>query len=160
MIRSLLYATDLGLCSSYVFQHALNLARIHQARLYVVHVVEPLGLLASTLLQQHPNAESLDRLRNGGLELVLETIEQQVFESLREDLLETPATAGLIRAVRVVQGDPPAAILKQAQDFAADLLVIGSRSQGDAQVAPLGRTASGLLQTARIPVYLVPLRQG
>ena len=42
MIRSLLYATDLGLCSSYVFQHALNLARVHQARLQFVHTVEPL----------------------------------------------------------------------------------------------------------------------
>ncbi|MBN4743029.1 universal stress protein, partial [Pseudomonas aeruginosa] len=43
MIRSILYATDLGLYAPYVLQHALSLTRAYNAELYVVHVVEPLG---------------------------------------------------------------------------------------------------------------------
>ena len=41
MIRSILYATDLGLYAPYVPQHALSLTRAYNAELYVVHVVEP-----------------------------------------------------------------------------------------------------------------------
>ena len=44
MIRSILYATDLGLYASYVLQHALVLSRSFKADLYVVHAVEPMGL--------------------------------------------------------------------------------------------------------------------
>ena len=44
MIRSMLYATDLGLYAPYVMQHALALARTFKADLYVIHVVEPIGL--------------------------------------------------------------------------------------------------------------------
>lgn len=41
MIRSILYATDLGLYASYVLQHALAVSRSFKADLYVVHAVEP-----------------------------------------------------------------------------------------------------------------------
>lgn len=41
MIRSMLYATDLGIYAPYVLQHALALARTFNAELYVIHVVEP-----------------------------------------------------------------------------------------------------------------------
>ena len=51
MIRSILYATDLGLYAPYVLQHALSLTRAYNAELYVVHVVEPLGLFAESVLQ-------------------------------------------------------------------------------------------------------------
>ncbi len=43
MVRSMLYATDLGLYAPYVTQHALALARTFDAELYVIHVVEPMG---------------------------------------------------------------------------------------------------------------------
>jgi len=51
VIRSILYATDLGLYASYVLQHALALTRSFRADLYVVHAVEPMGLFAESVLQ-------------------------------------------------------------------------------------------------------------
>ena len=47
MIRSILYATDLGLYAPYVLQHALALTRSFNAALYVVHAVEPMACLPS-----------------------------------------------------------------------------------------------------------------
>ena len=53
MIRSILYATDLGLYAPYVLQHALALTRAFNASLYVVHAVEPMGLFAESVLQTY-----------------------------------------------------------------------------------------------------------
>ncbi|MET0125839.1 MAG: universal stress protein, partial [Pseudomonas caspiana] len=63
----------------------------------------------------------------------------------------------LIRAVRVVQGDPAEVILDQAQRLSVDLLVLGSHSHGSSADIPLGRTAARVLQLAAVPVYMVPL---
>ena len=56
MIRSILYATDLGLYAPYVLQHALSLTRAYSAELYVVHAVEPMGLFADSVLQTYLGA--------------------------------------------------------------------------------------------------------
>ena len=65
----------------------------------------------------------------------------------------------MIRAVRVVQGDPPQVILEEVQKLSVDLLVVGSHSHGNALDTPLGRTAARLVQLSEVPVYLVPMLQ-
>jgi nucleotide-binding universal stress UspA family protein len=59
--------------------------------------------------------------------------------------------------VRVLQGDPSQVILEQAQKLSVDLLILGSHTHGASAETPLGRTATRVLQLARVPVYLVPL---
>ena len=62
MIRSMLYATDLGLYAPVVMQHALELARTFNASLYVVHAVEPMGLFAESVLQSYLDEQALNCL--------------------------------------------------------------------------------------------------
>ena len=157
MIRSILYATDLGLFAPYVLQHALQLARQHRADLYVLHVVEPLGLFAESVLQTYLDAASYNDLRLRGLDSVMAGIEQRVFEGFCDELRESPGESVPIRAVRVQLGDPPQVILQEAQDLAVDLIVVGSHSQSMPASSALGRTCLRLLQQVRVPVYLVPV---
>lgn len=157
MIRSILYATDLGLYAPYVLQHALSLARTHHADLYVLHVVEPLGLFAESLLQTYLDANTLNDLHQHGLDSVMASIEQRVFEGFCDELQESAEEPLPIRAVQVQLGDPPQVILQLAEDLAVELIVIGSHSQSQQSGAALGRTCLRLLQHARVPVYLVPI---
>ncbi|WP_137817179.1 MULTISPECIES: universal stress protein [unclassified Pseudomonas] len=159
MVHSILYATDLGLYAPYVLQHALALTRAFNAELYVVHAVEPMGLFAESVLQTYLDEDLLKDMRSNGLSTVMASIEQRVFEGFRDELGEAQQDMALIRAVRVVQGDPPLVILDEAQRFAVDLLVVGSHSHGTAQDIPLGRTAARLVQLSEVPVYLVPMLQ-
>lgn len=159
MIRSILYATDLGLYSPYVLQHALSLAKAHRAELYVVHAVEPLGLFAESVLQTYLDETLLKELRAQGLGTVMASIEQRVLEGFRDEIGDAENELSLIKAVRVVQGDPPQIILEEAQKLGVDLLVVGSHSHGAALETPLGRTASRLVQLSEVPVYLVPMLQ-
>lgn len=157
MIRSILYATDLGLYSAYVLQHGLSLARAYSADLHVVHAVEPLGLFAESVLQTYLDDATLERMRHDGLKTVMSSIEQRVLEGFREELGEAALEAELIQSVVVEQGDPPQVILDHAHRLGVDLLVVGSHSYGAGADTPLGRTAARLVQLAEVPVYLVPM---
>jgi nucleotide-binding universal stress UspA family protein len=159
MIRSMLYATDLGLYAPYVLQHALALARTFGAELHVIHVVEPMGLFAESLLQSYLAEDVLRELHSAGVNSVIEGIEQQVLCSFRDELGEGNADLQLIRSVRVVQGDPSRVILEQGQKLQVDLLVVGSHSHGASGDTPIGRTAARVLQLSEVPVYMVPMLQ-
>jgi nucleotide-binding universal stress UspA family protein len=160
MIRSMLYATDLGLYAPVVMQHALELARTFKADLYVVHAVEPMGLFAESVLQSYLDEQALNEFHSQGLNTVIAGIEQRVLDSFREELGEDGAhDLERIQAVRVLQGDPAQVILEQAQKLSVDLLIVGSHSHGAGADTPMGRTAARVLQLSKVPVYLVPLVQ-
>ncbi|WP_339490660.1 universal stress protein [Pseudomonas sp. EL_65y_Pfl2_R95] len=159
MIRTILYATDLGLYAPYVLQHALAMTRAFNASLYVIHAVEPMGLFAESVLKTYLDEEHLKTLRHKGLETVMADIEARVLQGFKDEVADSPNELALIRAVRVVQGDPPQVILAQAQKLAVDLLVIGSHSHGTDLEIPMGRTAARIIQLAEVPVYLVPMLQ-
>jgi len=157
MIRSMLYASDLGLYAPYVLQHALALARAFKAELYVIHVVEPMGLFAESVLQSYLDEAALKELHSQGLNTVMEGIEQRVLDGFRDELGEGHQDLALIRTVQVIQGDPSNVILEHAHKLAVDLLIVGSRSDGTERDTPLGRTAAKVLQLSEIPVYMVPM---
>lgn len=159
MIRSMLYATDLGLYAPFVLQHALALARTFNAELHVIHVVEPMGLFAESVLQSYLAEDVLRELHSEGVNSVLEGIELRVLASFRDELGEGNQDLELIRSVRVVQGDPSNVILEQALRLEVDLLVVGSHSHGAEGDTPIGRTAARVLQLSEVPVYMVPMVQ-
>ena len=156
MIRSMLYATDLGLYAPFVMQHALALARTFKAELYVVHAVEPLGLFAESVLQTYLGEDAFRDMQGRGVDTLLEAIERKVLDGLRDELGEDFQDLELIRTVRVIQGDPCAVILEQAEQLGVDLLIVGSQSHCAETSVPMGRTASRVLQLSRVPVYMVP----
>ncbi|AYC32685.1 universal stress protein [Pseudomonas cavernae] len=159
MIRSILYATDLGLYAPFVLQHALALIQAFRAELYVIHAVEPMSLFAESMLKTYLDQDTLEEMQSKGLPTVMSSIEQRVLEAFRDELNEAQQDMTMIRAVRVVQGDPPQVILEESKRLAVDLLVIGSHSHGAEAEAPMGRTAARLLQLSEVPVYLVPMLQ-
>ncbi|USW94531.1 universal stress protein [Pseudomonas proteolytica] len=157
MIRSMLYASDLGVYAPYVMQHALAMARAFKADLYVIHVVEPIGLFAESVLQTYLDEQALSEWQSQGLNSVMANIEQRVLDSFREELQDGEQDLQAIRSVRVIQGDPAQVILDQVQKLSVDLLIVGSHSQGAGISTPLGRTAARVLQLSQVPVYLVPM---
>ncbi|MCV4282109.1 universal stress protein [Pseudomonas capsici] len=159
MIRSILYATDLGLYAPYVVQHALAMARTFNAGLYVIHVVEPMGLFAESVLQSYLGEDELKDLHGKGVSKFMDGIEQRMLDGFREELGEGHKDLSFIRAVRVVQGEPCNVILEQTRELAVDLVVLGSHSHMAKEGAPIGRTAARVLQLSDVPVYMVPMMQ-
>lgn len=157
MIRSILYATDLGLNAPYVLEHSLGLAGAFHAALHVVHVVEPMGLFAESVLKTYLDDAAIEDIRQKGLSQVMAGIERQVLEGFRDEMADVSQHLDAIRSVHVRQGDPAHSILHEARAVKADMLVVGSHSYGAQTEVPVGRTATRLIQLSTIPVYLVPM---
>src|SRR5262245_50876030 len=103
-IQTILNTTDFSVQSQYAFPLACALARDYGARLVVLHVVvPPLIVYGEGLTPPEP---------------------EMVLADARERLNQLQIPHDSIRAERLVEeGDPPAAILRVAQDVHADLIV-------------------------------------
>jgi manganese transport protein len=121
-----------------VLSQAIALARVHDARLVPIHVVEGLG--AAFLGHETDAYESRsDRDRM-----------EQLVERLTGDGLRAEGVLGY--------GDPPAELVRIVQDQQLDLLILGTHGHRFLADLALGQTVSPVLHRLRIPVLVVPSR--
>lgn len=156
MLKNILYATDLGLFGPFILEHVGELAKMHGARVTVVHAIEPVSVFADALLATYVPQDSMLALREHGYEAVLATIRARVRQAFHEDFIDFNGSTEWIADVQVVGGEPAQVILDQADLTHADLIVMGRHGgRSDSQTA-LGSVASKVLQLSRVPIYLVP----
>jgi manganese transport protein len=119
-----------------VLEHAAQLARIHDAPLVLIHVVE--GPVASLFGQNTADQESRqDREAMTGL-----------VEHLRLKGLSAEGVLGY--------GDPPEELVRLALEQGLDLLVLGTHGHRFFADLALGATVSPVLHRLPIPVLVVP----
>ena len=157
MIKTILFATDLGLYSSYLLQHVFALAERYDAKIEVVHAVEPLGVFADALLETYVPKETFEDLRSYGMIAVMEAIREQVIDVFNDEFIESDLNVARISDISVVRGYPSDVILNRCREVSADLIVLGSHSPNNQQTNLLGSTVSKILQLAVVPVYMIPI---
>jgi nucleotide-binding universal stress UspA family protein len=130
--RQILYATDLKPESAQSASYAVSLAREFQARLTMVHVIDSFG----EELHEHP----------GPIDIALRKLEELVPD--REGLRYQPTFVAEF-------GKPAERILQTADEYEADLIVLGARPASDhwGAATHLGRsTAHAVVVGANCPV--------
>jgi nucleotide-binding universal stress UspA family protein len=150
-IKTILYATDLSKNSSYAFLYAIDMARRHDAKIIILHALEPLP----------KEVEFVDVLKR------IETRESEemvgrVKRLLQEFCKKTEAEIGcrcveLASKVLVLRGHPPEEILNTAEKESCDAIVLGTHGKGFLTHTFLGSVSSSVLQRTRKPVFIVPL---
>ncbi len=156
MIKTILYPTDLGIYSTYMLQQVLALAEDNNARVVIMHAVEPIGVFADAVLETYVPREMMGELKAYGLDAVMGAIRDQVLEAFHQELIDSPYDVGRIVDMRVVKGQPADMILQEAIAVGADLITLGS--SGTLRDMPLlGATTSKVLQLSQIPVYMIPV---
>jgi nucleotide-binding universal stress UspA family protein len=155
-INTILYATDLGKHMRPVFRHAVTLARLCDARIIMLHVVEPLSKTAETMLSLYLPKEKLDAIEHEGMEEVIATMQKRL-ENYCRDEADICAGDSRVSDVVVQCGDASKIINKEASSQKADLIVMGNCAS-DHRIGKglIGSTARRVTQDARIPVLLVP----
>jgi len=157
MIKTILFATDLGIYSSYLLQHVFALAEKYDAKIEVVHAVEPLGVFADALLETYVPKEIFEDLRSYGMTAVMDAIREQVIDVFNDEFIESDLDIRRISDINVVRGHPADVILHRAKEVHADLIMLGSHSPHSHQEQVLGSTVSKILQLAKMPVYMIPI---
>ncbi len=159
-IKTILYATDLGDHMRPVFRLAIHLAQAHDARIIMLHVMEPLTGTGQTVIDIYLSEKERQQVQDDGMRRVLDTMRERIARFYKEELGEPPEESTLVSDVVVRTGRPGDEIPFQAEDKGADLVVMGTCSHGLLGRGLVGSTAVRVIQACRVPVVVVPNCQG
>ncbi len=145
-MKTILAPVDFSAPSDQVADTAAALARVHQGRLLLLHVVQPPIVTVDYGVGIHNLQETL---------VMSETAAAKNLERLRDRL----ATGGLTVETSLVTGAPIPHILKTAEAQSADFIVMGSHGHTAFYDFLVGSTTHGVLKSAPCPVVVLPRRK-
>ena len=157
MFQTILFATDLCVFTPYMLQHVTALAEHCHSKIVVVHAVEPMGSLATAMVNTYLPQESSKNFQQENVNSVLVTIKDRVIDLLADEFVDGERGLRFIRDVIVLPGRPAEVILSQANEVKADIIVMGSHGPDPINGFTLGSVTNKVLQLAKIPVYMVPM---
>jgi acetoin utilization protein AcuB len=151
-INNILYATDLSKNSSYAFLYAIDMAKKHDARIVILHAIEPTPDYAEL------PAAVKDELRKREHQELVESMKThlQGFCKKAEAQIGPPCVE-LVSKILVPVGHPPEEILNAADEEGCDVIVIGTHGKGFLAHAFLGSVSNAVLHRSRKPVVTIPL---
>ena len=156
-IKKILYATDLSKNSSYAFLYAVDMARRHDAKIVILHSVEPVPG-SFYVYSAGAGAMSLKEDEEQRQKAELNEIRKRVEEfPKRMEAYIGSSCFGLVSKVLVPLGYPVEEILEAANEEGCDAIVLGTHGKGFLKQMFLGSTAVKVLERTRKPVFIVPL---
>lgn len=158
--KTLLVATDLTANSEHAFKHALLLARCHDARVYLLHVVPEVDASVRGYVATIMGKDSLSRFEKQHEEEAHEEISRELESFARQELGDHPEEVKRFAGVEVLHGHPAPQILQAADRLEADLIVVGTHGKGRLEYTFLGSVTEKLLRRTHRPVLVIPLPQG
>ncbi|WP_028581635.1 universal stress protein [Desulfogranum japonicum] len=156
-IQKVLYASDLGEHTRPVFARAVSLARRYGAELLMVHVVEPLGVTGTSIIESYLPEETVHKIqKNGGMAEMMERVKRQLHDFAEEELKEeTPERVPAIE-VHVTLGMPSREIMRIAEENNVDVIVMGKSAHSFFGNTMMGTCARRVTRHSNIPVFLIP----
>lgn len=153
-IKKILYATDLSVNSEYAFSYAVNSARKHNAEIILLHVIETPSQNVLAMIAGYPTQDNWVQKNK---EIAIETTETQLREFIKREFSDDPNGGVPISEIIVEEGYPAEIILKKADEFKCDIIIMGSHGKGVITHAFLGSVAERVLRRVRKPVFIIPL---
>lgn len=136
--RHVLVAVDLTKDSHKVLERAIPIARRNQAKLSIIHTLEPLGFAYG-----------------GDIPMDLTSIQDQLDDHAKQRLAEIADPYDVPREDQhVVVGMPDTEIHRFSREYAVDLIVVGSHGRHGFALL-LGSTSTGVLHGAECDVLAV-----
>ena len=151
-IKTILLATDLSQNSAYAFYYAVHMAKRVEAKIVILHAVEPLPpMLISFGDFSHKVAQ--DRWDE-----TAEKFRERIQDiSVKVDTQMGISSVEFISKILIRLGPPVEEILKAVDEEGCDVIVLGTHSKGLLKQTLVGSVCSSVLHRTRKPVLVVPL---
>lgn len=156
-IKTILYTTALGPHTRPVFRFAVGLARQQNARIVLLHVVEPLSSNVRFLIDNYLAPDKAEQLHQEATRGILEKFHNRLEAFCSEELGTTLEQTPVISEIRVVSGLPCEAILQEADRCNADLIIVGAHTGSSPRANFIGSTTRRLTLLSKRPVLIVPV---
>jgi nucleotide-binding universal stress UspA family protein len=154
-IKTILYATDLGENTRPVFRHALALAKLYDAKIIMLNVVEPIGETAKAVISAYISQDLSEELLKDTMQSLVVKMKDRLRRFFEEECDDEKVCAN-VKEVVVVAGKPSEEILRIAEEDKADLIVLGKSSRTVRGLRVMGSTARRVSRIAAVPVLVVP----
>lgn len=151
-IKTILYATSLGKHTRPVFRHAVQLAHTLQARVIMLHVVEPIGEMGRALIQSYMPSDVLRTMHDEGIERIMEQMKQRLERYKDEELKILGRDFDFEIEPVIAEGPHAETISAQAEQLKADLIIMGAENT----FGHHSTTTHHVVRHAKIPVLVVP----
>jgi len=126
MYTTIVVGTDGSAAAAHAVRHATELAKLHGAKLHVVHAYQP----ASTTTTIGPDGGAVSL----GVTAPVDSLAREVLQEAGEHA----ADEGVAVETHLQVGDPASALLDLAERVDADLLVVGNKGMSGARRFLLG----------------------
>ncbi len=158
-IKKILYTTDLSKNAVYAFRYAAYLSQTLGSEIIILHVIERMSPDAQFTLMAYLDKEDRRRLSEQRVEHTIERIKNRLKTFCQKVLKEHKTSLDKITAIEVCEGYPEEQILKKAEQFNCDTIIMGAHEKGVSHTF-LGSVAKRVLRRSRKPVIIVPLPKG
>lgn len=156
-IKTILFATTLDKESRPVTRMAASLAMQYEAKVILLHAVEPISAYAHALVESYLPPEKVKEMRAQGEKQLLEIIQQKVRNFFEEEVITDPSKLNLLQDVIVKEEAPANLILDTAEKEGVDLIVMGTQHGKKISKLLIGSTARKVVEASEVPVLVVPL---
>lgn len=141
-VESVLYATDFSEIADHACSYAASLARLFNAKLYVLHVIaNPADRLYGDLHGEYMALVAGARKKSS-----------ELMGKYSAELEQVPRHEILIK-----EGEAPFEILKTIDEKEIDTVVVGTRGHRSIRHILVGGTTEKLVHSSPCPVIVVPL---
>ena len=158
-INKILYATDLSKNSAHAFRYAVYFAKKFDAEIIILHIIEGASPNAVKALTFYLKEEYLKEILEDGITHRIERIKSRLRIFSDKELADDLEFAQKITSIEVHRGFPEEEILKKADVFNCDAIIMGAHEKGIAHTF-LGTVAKRVLRRSRKPVFIIPLPKG
>lgn len=159
-IKRILYATDLSPNSKYAFGYAINSAIKHDAKIIILHVLEPVSTAVRMHLETYLDGDRVRNIFDEKIAYTIELIQKRLRMFCEEELANDTKAADRIESIEVCEGFAPDEILEKANQLNCDAIVMGTHGKGIIVNTFLGSTAKRVLRRTRKPIFIIPLPKG
>jgi nucleotide-binding universal stress UspA family protein len=138
-IQTILHPTDFSERSEYAFRLACSLARDHDAKLVLAHIVPTPQMVAY-----------------GEMPLLAPQQAEGFMDSLNERIREMRGKeTGIVFEEQLIEGEPATEIVRLARELPADLVVMGTHGRTGLGRLLMGSVAEQVMRKAPCPVLTV-----
>jgi nucleotide-binding universal stress UspA family protein len=159
-VQKILYTTDLSPNSAFAFRFAITTARQHGARIIILHVLERIPASTKALLGAYLREDELKAIDERKRNQLTDEIRQRLDRVCEAECRYDPELLQRVERIEVCEGYPSEEILRRADQYACDLIIMGSHGKGLLEHTFVGSVTHQVLRRTHKPVTVIPLPKG
>jgi nucleotide-binding universal stress UspA family protein len=157
--EKILYCTQLGPNTSYVFRYAYALAKKFAAELHVLHVVDAPTPLQRQVIDGWAGEGVIEQILDEQEDEQLARIPRRIAEFCAREIGDEDWTE-VVTKIIVSEGRAHQQILVHIESLDADLVVMGAHAESSLIERLMGTTAERVLQRSPVPVLVCQVPDG